>query len=242
MNERKTPLKLLSIIIPCLNEEDSIAEIIARCQAADTLGLDIEILVVDDGSQDRSPNIVKDLEEKDPQIRLVRQARNFGKGAAIRRGFSLAMGDLMLVQDADLEYDPADYPLLLEPLVQGAADVVYGSRFRGDQPRRLVYYWNGVANRILTGLSNAMTNINFSDMECGYKVFHRDVLERITLCENRFGIEPEITAKICRLRPKLRIYEVGIRFWGRTYEEGKKIGFMDGIRALYCIIRYNLFT
>jgi len=234
-------IQSVSIIIPCYNEEQSLPELLKRVLQADCLGLRRDVIVVDDGSSDRSAEIISEVAAKESAVRLESHEVNRGKGAALRTGFDQAKGDIVLIQDSDLEYDPAEYPALLGPLVQGEADVVFGSRFRGGQPLRLIYYWNGVANRILTNLSNFFTNVNFSDMECGYKVFRREVLERIRLSENRFGIEPEITAKICRLRPRIRICEVGIRYWGRTYEEGKKIGFRDGCRAIYCILRYNLF-
>lgn len=233
-------VRTLSIVVPCLNEQKTLPLILQRVIEAERASLDLELIVVDDGSDDDSYEVAQAIASEDPRIKLERHEKNQGKGAALRTGFAAATGDIVMVQDADLEYDPVDYPRLLEPILHGDADVVYGSRFRGGQPWRLVYYSHSIANRLLTALSNMLTNINFSDMECGYKVFRREVLERIELKEDRFGIEPEITAKICKLRPRVRIYEVGIRYWGRTYEEGKKIGLGDGLRALYCIVRYNL--
>ena len=234
MNERKPPLKLLSIIIPCLNEEDSIAEIIARCLAADTLGLDIEILVVDDGSQDRSPGIVKDLEEKDPQIRLVRQARNLGKGAAIRRGFSLAMGDLMLVQDADLEYDPAQYGALLTPVDGQNADVVIGSRFLAPTYVRVHYFWHLVGNKFLTLIFNMLYNLTFTDIYSCYLLYRRNLIDPEKLRSDGWEQHAEILCYAARRGD--RLYEVPISYAGRTYDEGKKIRFWHALPVLWMIV------
>lgn len=231
----------LSVVIPCYNEAATLETALARVLAADTRGMALEAIVVDDGSRDDSAAIAERVAATDPRLRVIRQDRNRGKGAALRRGFAEATGDVVMVQDADLEYDPTDYPRLLEPIVAGRADVVYGSRFKGGESSRVLYYWHSVGNKVLTVLSNMMTNINLTDMECCYKVMRRDVLQRITIAEDRFGFEPEITARVARIRPLPRIYEVGISYAGRTYEEGKKITWKDGMRAIYCILRYNLF-
>lgn len=231
----------LSVVIPCYNEAATLEAALARVLAADTLGMALEAIVVDDGSRDDSAVIAERIAATDPRLRVIRQDYNQGKGAALRRGFAAATGDVVMVQDADLEYDPADYPRLLEPFAAGRADVVYGSRFKGGESTRVLYYWHSVGNRVLTLLSNMMTNINLTDMECCYKAMRREVLQQVTLAEDRFGFEPEITARIARLRPLPRIYEVGISYAGRTYEEGKKITWKDGVRAIYCILRYNLF-
>ncbi|MBM3950521.1 MAG: glycosyltransferase family 2 protein [Rhodospirillales bacterium] len=231
----------LSVIIPCYNEIATIETVIGKALAADRSGLEIEILCVDDGSRDGTDGTIERLARAHPEVRLLRHTRNQGKGAALRTGFSSATGDILLVQDADLEYSPADYPKLLKPIIDGRADVVFGSRFRSSDEVRVIYFWHDFANRVLTFFSNMMTNLNLTDMETGYKVFRREVISKVAICENRFGFEPEITAKIARLRPAPRIYEVGISYSGRTYEEGKKIGFKDGIRAIWCILRYNLF-
>jgi glycosyltransferase involved in cell wall biosynthesis len=200
--------------------------------------LDIELLCVDDGSTDASREILERLEARHSQIRVFLQPKNMGKGAALRRGIQESIGDFVIIQDADLEYDPADYQLLLRPLIEGKADVVYGSRFLGSGPHRVLYFWHSVGNWILTLLSNALTNINLSDMETCYKVFRREVIQSIPIEENRFGFEPEITVKVAKRN--LRIYEVGISYWGRTYEEGKKIGWRDGVRALICLMKYTI--
>jgi len=231
----------LSVIIPCYNEIATIETVIGKALAADRSGLEIEILCVDDGSRDGTDGTIERLARAHPEVRLLRHTRNQGKGASLRTGFSSATGDILLVQDADLEYSPADYPKLLKPIIDGRADVVFGSRFRSSDEVRVIYFWHDFANRVLTFFSNMMTNLNLTDMETGYKVFRREVISKVAICENRFGFEPEITAKIARLRPAPRIYEVGISYSGRTYEEGKKIGFKDGIRAIWCILRYNLF-
>ncbi len=231
----------LSVVIPCYNESATLETALDRVLAANTLGMNLEAIVVDDGSRDDSAAIAERVAATDPRLRVIRQDRNRGKGAALRRGFAESTGDVVMVQDADLEYDPADYPRLLQPIVAGRADVVYGSRFKGGESSRVLYYWHSVGNKGLTLLSNMMTNINLTDMECCYKVMRRDVLQRIAIAEDRFGFEPEITARIARIRPMPRIYEVGISYAGRTYEEGKKITWKDGVRAIYCIIRYNLF-
>jgi glycosyltransferase involved in cell wall biosynthesis len=226
----------LSVVIPVFNEEQWIREVIHRVQA---VPIAKEIIVVDDCSTDGTQAILSELEG--PDVRVVFQPVNQGKGAALREGFRHATGDVVLVQDADLEYDPAEYPRLIQPILENRADVVFGSRFIGDS-HRVLYYWHSVANTVLTILSNMFTNLNLTDMETCYKVFRREVLAGLTLRSNRFGFEPEITAKIARKRsPAWRIYEVPISYSGRTYEEGKKIGLRDAFTALYCIVRYWLF-
>src|SRR5258708_29741896 len=207
----------LSVVMPVYNEQTTLQEVVTRVLAAP---LDIELICVDDASTDSSREILSQLQITHPQIRVLLQPKNTGKGAALRRGIQESTGDFVIIQDADLEYDPSEYPRLLEPLIQGRADVVYGSRFLGGGPRRVLYFWHSVGNAFLTLVSNCLTNINLSDMETCYKVFRREIIQSIPIEENRFGFEPEITVKIAKRR--LRIYEVGIAYWGRTYEEGKK--------------------
>lgn len=226
----------LSVIIPCYNERRTIAELLQQVHAA--APADKEVIVVDDASTDGTRELLEG-ELRGWCTRLILQPENRGKGAALRAGFTAASGRFVVIQDADLEYDPAEYALLLKPLLDGRADVVFGSRFVGSGPHRVVYFWHMVGNRLLTLLSNMFTNINLSDMETCYKVFRRSLLNRILLEEDRFGIEPELTAKLAKLKP--RIFEVGISYYGRTYEEGKKIGWRDGVRALYAIVKYNWF-
>ncbi len=225
----------LSVVMPVYNERATLREVIAKVLA---VPLDIELLCVDDGSTDGSRDILAELAQQHPQMRVFLQPRNMGKGAALRRGIQEATGDFVIIQDADLEYDPAEYACVLEPLLQGKADVVYGSRFLGGGPHRVLYFWHSVGNSFLTLLSNCLTNINLTDMETCYKAFRREILQAIPIEENRFGFEPEITVKVARRH--LRIYEVGISYCGRTYEEGKKIGWKDGVRALYCLLKYSL--
>jgi glycosyltransferase involved in cell wall biosynthesis len=225
----------LSVVMPVYNERATLREIVARVLSQ---GLEVELLCVDDGSKDGSREILAELQNAHSNIRVFLQPQNMGKGAALRRGIQEARGDFVVIQDADLEYDPADYAGLLQPLVQGKADVVYGSRFLGSAPHRVLYFWHSVGNRLLTLLSNCLTDINLTDMETCYKVFRREVIQSIPIEEERFGFEPEITVKVARR--KLRIYEVGISYWGRTYEEGKKIGWKDGVRAVWCLLKYSL--
>ena len=226
----------LSVVIPCYNEADTIRRIVEHVRAAPVP--DQEIIVVDDGSTDGTPEVLR--QEVAPLVdRIIYHEVNRGKGAALRTGFAVATGDIVLVQDADLEYDPQEYPKLIKPIVDGQADVVFGSRFMGGGAHRVVYFWHMVGNKFLTLLSNMFTGINLTDMETCYKVFRREVLQKITIEENRFGFEPEITAKVARLG--CVIYEVGISYYGRTYREGKKIGWHDGFRALYAIVKYNVF-
>lgn len=222
----------LSVIIPAYNEERTIRRVV---EAVAGVGLDTQIIVVDDGSTDATGAIAGAL----AGVEVVRHDRNRGKGAAVRSGISAASGEVVVVQDADLEYDPRDLPRLLAPIAEGRADVVFGSRFAGGEGHRVLYFWHSVGNRVLTLASNMLTNLNLTDMEVGYKLFRREVLAAITIEEDRFGFEPEITAKVARGR--WRIYEVGVSYSGRTYEEGKKIGWRDGVAALWCILKYNLF-
>lgn len=225
----------LSVVMPIFNEKHTLAAVVERVLA---VPLAIELICVDDGSTDGSRELLTELSKRYPQIHTLLQPRNMGKGAALRSGIQQATGDFVIIQDADLEYDPDEYTVLLEPLLDGRADVVYGSRFLGGGPHRVLYFWHFVANWSLTLLSNCLTNINLSDMETCYKVFRREVIQSIPIEEDRFGFEPEITVKVAKRR--LRIYEVGISYWGRTYEEGKKIGWRDGVRALWCLLKYSL--
>lgn len=225
----------LSVVMPVYNEQATLRQVVERVLA---VPLQIELICVDDGSRDASREILARLQGEHPQIRVLLQARNMGKGAALHRGIQEATGDFVVIQDADLEYDPAEYRVLLEPLIEGRADVVYGSRFLSARPHRVLYFWHSVGNWILTLLSNALTNLNLSDMETCYKAFRREIIQSIPLEEKRFGFEPEITVKIAKR--KLRIYEVGISYWGRTYEEGKKIQWRDGVRALWCLLKYSI--
>ena len=225
----------LSVVIPVYNERATLRTIVSRVLA---VPIQIELVCVDDGSNDGSREVLAELAACYPQMKLLFQPRNIGKGAALRRGIQEATGDYVVVQDADLEYDPSEYSILLEPLVQGKADVVYGSRFMGGRPHRVLYFWHSVGNWVLTLFSNCVTNLNLTDMETCYKIFRREVIQSIPLEENRFGFEPEITVKVAKRR--LRIYEVGISYSGRTYEEGKKIGWKDGVRAIWCLVKYSL--
>ncbi len=222
----------LSVVMPAYNERETIEEVVAAVLASPFTA---EVVIVDDGSTDGTREILDKLD--DPRIRVILQPHNQGKGAALRRGFQEASHPFVIVQDADLEYDPGEYGSLLAPLLSGNADVVYGSRFLSDRPHRVLYFWHSVGNKVLTLASNMFTDLNLTDMETCYKVFRREVLSSFTLEEDRFGIEPEITAKVAA--GHWRVYEVGISYHGRTYDEGKKIGWKDGIRAFYCIVRYS---
>ena len=234
-----TPMRL-SIVIPSYNERDTIIKIVEAVRAAPLApGIEREIIIVDDFSRDGTRDILKS--EIAPLVeKILYHEKNQGKGAALRTGFAAATGDLVVVQDADLEYDPREYMNLMQPILDGKADVVFGSRFLGGSAHRVVYFWHYVGNKLLTRVSNMFTNINLTDMETCYKMFKREILSKITLQENRFGFEPEITAKVARLR--CRIYEVGISYYGRTYDEGKKIGWKDGVRALWAIVKYNTWS
>jgi glycosyltransferase involved in cell wall biosynthesis len=230
-------VRLLSIVIPVYNEERTVADLVRRVLEVPLPGeLEREVVIINDASTDATRESLA-VFDSEPRVRMFEQTVNQGKGAALRRAFGETRGDVVVVQDADLEYDPNEYGRLLKPILAGKADVVYGSRFMGNDAHRVLFFWHMVGNRFLTLLSNITTNLNLTDMETCYKMLRKDVLERIELCEDRFGIEPEITAKLARLH--VRIYEVGISYSGRTYEEGKKIGWRDGVRALWCIAKYG---
>ena len=228
---------IISVLIPCFNEKETIEEIVKRIN--DLKNINTEIIIIDDCSNDGTTEILK---EKiiDKVSKIIFNESNFGKGYCLRKGIEVAQGEIILIQDADLEYDPKEYYKLTKPIIDGNADVVYGSRFIGGDERRILFFWHTIANKLLTLLSNMFTNLNLTDMETGYKVFRADIIKKISLKEKRFGIEPEITAKIAKLN--IRIYEVGISYYGRDYSQGKKITWKDGFSALRCIVKYNLFS
>ncbi|RZM12680.1 MAG: glycosyltransferase family 2 protein [Pedobacter sp.] len=233
----------LSIIIPLYNEQQTIIQVLDRIfKVQFQHPIKIDIIIVDDCSTDDSAKLAQAYiaQNQQHQIQLLTSQKNMGKGAAVRKGIGAATGTLLLIQDADLEYHPNDYPLLLTPFLEGVADVVFGSRFISNRPHRVLFFWHSMGNKFITLLSNIMTNLNLTDVECGYKIFNTEILKKIILKEKRFGIEPEIVAKIAAI-PEVRIYEVGVSYYGRTYAEGKKIGLKDGFRALFCILKYSLF-
>lgn len=235
-------IKKLSILIPVYNEVALIVTVLEKVLAVQLPGIDKEVIVVDDASTDGTRQVVESFMQKGPTpIRLVSHAKNGGKGAAIHSGIAAATGDILIIQDADLEYDPEDYPSMIGPISSGRADVVYGSRFIGSKAHRVLFFYHYMANRFLTFLSNLFTNLNLTDMETGFKAFRTDVIRSIPLKEKRFGFEPEVTARISRVK-KVRIYEVGISYYGRTYEEGKKIRWKDGVRAVWYILKYNIWS
>lgn len=234
----------LSIIVPAYNEENTIQYILNKINEVKLIqDIQKEVIVVNDCSKDKTEQKVAEFQQQHPELNVVYKKHevNKGKGAALRTGFQSATGDFVIVQDADMEYDPKEFNILMQPILDGFADVVYGSRFIGGKPHRILFFWHTIGNKMLTMASNMFTNLNLTDMETCYKMFRREIIQSIDLKENRFGFEPEVTAKMAKI-PKVRIYEVGISYYGRTYEEGKKIGMKDAFRALYCIIRYNLFS
>lgn len=230
----------ISIVIPVYNEKETLLTILKKVQKAPLgkTGLKKEVILVDDFSTDGTKDLYKKITDKN--VIILKHKINKGKGAALKTGFKKATGDIIIIQDADLEYDPNEYPLLLDPILNNKADVVYGSRFLSPKPHRVLYFSHYVANKMLTFLSNAFTNLNLTDMETCYKVFTKETINKVNLKQNRFGFEPEVTAKLAKIKG-IRFYEVGISYYGRTYEEGKKIGFKDGLKAVYCIVKYNLF-
>jgi glycosyltransferase involved in cell wall biosynthesis len=230
----------ISVVIPCYNEEQTVLQIVKKVQGV-LVDNEYEIIIIDDFSTDNTKQVIDSIIANDNSVKAVYHDKNMGKGAALRSGFNRSSGDVIIIQDADLEYDPNEYIKLLKPIMTGKADVVYGSRFKSGAEARVLYYWHRLGNLFLTWLSNIFTNLNLTDMETCYKVFRKEVLDQIIIEEDRFGFEPEITAKIAKIRPRIRIYEVGISYYGRTYEEGKKITWKDGIRAIYAILKYNLF-